>query len=112
MTDEQTGHVQKVVIDSKDKNRTPSILIENENEEKKTFHIPTRAYLSVDEGESVDAGTILAKISKQTTKSRDITGGLPELLNCLKQEVRKILQSCLKSKALLSLVHVKKVHAK
>ena len=79
VTDEQTGHVQKVVIDSKDKNRTPSILIESENGEKKTFHIPTRAYLSVDEGESVDAGTILAKISKQTTKSRDITGGLPRV---------------------------------
>ena len=79
VTDEQTGHVQKVVIDSKDKNRTPSILIESEDGEKKTFHIPTRAYLSVDEGESVDAGTILAKISKQTTKSRDITGGLPRV---------------------------------
>jgi DNA-directed RNA polymerase subunit beta' len=79
VTDEQTGHVQKVVIDSKDKNRTPSISIENENGEKKTFHIPTRAYLSVDEGESVVAGTILAKISKQTTKSRDITGGLPRV---------------------------------
>ena len=79
VTDEQTGHVQKVVIDSKDKNRTPSILIESENSEKKTFHIPTRAYLSVDEGESIDAGTILAKISKQTTKSRDITGGLPRV---------------------------------
>lgn len=79
VTDEQTGHVQKVVIDSKDKNRNPSILIENEDGETKTFHIPTRAYLSVEEGESVDAGTILAKISKQTTKSRDITGGLPRV---------------------------------
>jgi len=79
VTDEQTGHVQKIVIDSKDKNRTPSILIESEDGERKTFHIPTRAYLSVDEGESIDAGTILAKISKQTTKSRDITGGLPRV---------------------------------
>jgi DNA-directed RNA polymerase subunit beta' len=35
--------------------------------------------LSVDEGESIEAGTILAKISKQTTKSRDITGGLPRV---------------------------------
>lgn len=79
VTDEQTGHVQKVVIDSKDKNKTPSILIESDGEEKKTFHLPTRAYLSVDEGESVDAGTILAKISRQTVKSRDITGGLPRV---------------------------------
>ncbi|MGE5846109.1 MAG: DNA-directed RNA polymerase subunit beta', partial [Ignavibacteria bacterium] len=78
VTDEQTGHVQKVVIESKDKNLTPSILIEN-GESKKTFNIPNRAYLSVEENETITAGTILAKISKQTTKSRDITGGLPRV---------------------------------
>ncbi|HKI78473.1 MAG TPA: DNA-directed RNA polymerase subunit beta' [Ignavibacteriaceae bacterium] len=79
VTDEQTGHVQKVVIDSKDKTLTPSIAIENDNGERKVFNIPTRAYLSVDEGETVTAGTILAKISKSATKSRDITGGLPRV---------------------------------
>ncbi len=79
VTDEQTGHVQKVVIESKDKNLTPSIIIEGENGERKSFNIPTRAYLSVDEGESISAGTILAKISKQQSKSRDITGGLPRV---------------------------------
>jgi DNA-directed RNA polymerase subunit beta' len=79
VTDEQTGHVQKVVIESKDKNLTPSISIESSNKEKKSFNLPTRSYLSVDEGEKIGAGTILAKISKQTTKSRDITGGLPRV---------------------------------
>jgi DNA-directed RNA polymerase subunit beta' len=79
VTDEQTGHVQKVVTDSKDKTLTPSIIVETENGEKKSFNLPTRSYLSVDEGESIEAGTILAKISKQTTKSRDITGGLPRV---------------------------------
>ncbi len=79
VTDEQTGHVQKVVIESKDKNLTPSIIIEGENGERKSFNIPTRAYLSVDEGETIPAGTILAKISKQQSKSRDITGGLPRV---------------------------------
>ncbi len=79
VTDDQTGHVQKVVIESKDKNRTPSILIENSEGERKSFNLPIRAYLAVEEGESITAGTILAKISKQTTKSRDITGGLPRV---------------------------------
>jgi len=79
VTDEQTGHVQKVVIESKDKNLTPTITIESADGIKKSFNIPTRAYLSVEEGESVPAGTILAKISKQQTKSRDITGGLPRV---------------------------------
>ncbi len=79
VTDDQTGHVQKVVIESKDKNLTPSILIENVNGDRKSFNLPVRSYLSVDEGEQIEAGIILAKISKQTTKSRDITGGLPRV---------------------------------
>jgi len=79
VTDEQTGHVQKVVIESKDKNLNPSILIENNKGDKKSFNLPVRSYLSVEEGENIEAGIILAKISKQTTKSRDITGGLPRV---------------------------------
>ncbi|MEI7812829.1 MAG: DNA-directed RNA polymerase subunit beta' [Ignavibacteria bacterium] len=79
VTDEQTGHVQKVVIESKDKTLTPSILIMDAHGNKKMFNIPTRSYISVDENEQVQAGTILAKISKSATKSRDITGGLPRV---------------------------------
>jgi DNA-directed RNA polymerase subunit beta' len=79
VTDEQTGHVQKVVIDSKDKTLTPSIVIVAESGDKKSFNLPTRSYLAVEEGESIAAGTVLAKISKQATKTRDITGGLPRV---------------------------------
>ncbi|MBI5808715.1 MAG: DNA-directed RNA polymerase subunit beta' [Ignavibacteriales bacterium] len=79
IADEQTGHVQKVVIESKDKNLTPSIVIKNANGQEKVFNIPTRAYLSVEEGETIQQGTILAKISKQASKTRDITGGLPRV---------------------------------
>jgi len=79
VADEQTGHVQKVVIESKDKTLTPSIQIKDSKGNEKVFNIPTRAYLSVEEGEEIQAGTILAKISKSSTKSRDITGGLPRV---------------------------------
>ncbi|MBS4034183.1 MAG: DNA-directed RNA polymerase subunit beta' [Ignavibacterium sp.] len=79
VTDEQTGHVQKVVIESKDKNLTPSIVIITDDGESKPFNLPVKAYLSVEEGEKISAGTVLAKISKQTSKSRDITGGLPRV---------------------------------
>ena len=79
VTDEQTGHVQKVVTESKDKTLTPNIAVESDNGEIKSFNLPIRSYLSVDEGEEIQAGTVLAKISKQTTKSRDITGGLPRV---------------------------------
>ncbi|TSA29678.1 MAG: DNA-directed RNA polymerase subunit beta' [Ignavibacteriales bacterium] len=79
VADEQTGHVQKVVIESKDKTLTPSILVKDNKGNEKVFNIPTRAYLSVEEGEEIQGGTILAKISKSSTKSRDITGGLPRV---------------------------------
>ncbi|MEW6507478.1 MAG: DNA-directed RNA polymerase subunit beta' [Bacteroidota bacterium] len=79
VADEQTGHVQKVVIESKDKNLTPSISIRDSKGNEKVFNIPTRAYLAVEEGEEIQAGTILAKISKATAKTRDITGGLPRV---------------------------------
>ncbi|MEJ5352130.1 MAG: DNA-directed RNA polymerase subunit beta' [Melioribacteraceae bacterium] len=79
VADEQTGHVQKVVIESKDKNLTPSILIKDDDGNEKLFNIPTRAYLSVEEGEIIQPGTVLAKISKATAKTRDITGGLPRV---------------------------------
>jgi len=79
VADDQTGHIQKVVIESKDKTLTPSIVIVDESGNEKSFNLPIGAYLSVDEGETVQSGTILAKISKSTSKSRDITGGLPRV---------------------------------
>ncbi len=79
VADDQTGHVQKIVIETKDKTLTPSIVITDENGNEKVYNMPTRAYLSVDEGETVQGGTILAKISKSASKSRDITGGLPRV---------------------------------
>ncbi len=79
VADEQTGHVQKVVIESKDKTLTPSILVKDNKGNEKVFNIPTRAYLNVEEGEEIQPGMILAKISKSSSKSRDITGGLPRV---------------------------------
>lgn len=79
VTDEQTLHVQKVVIESKDKNLTPSILVENENGETKSFNLPVRSFITVEPGENISAGTVLAKIPRLTAKSRDITGGLPRV---------------------------------
>jgi len=79
IADEHTGHVQKVVIESKDKTLTPSIRITAADGSQKIFNVPTHAYLSVEENETVQPGTILAKISKSSSKSRDITGGLPRV---------------------------------
>jgi DNA-directed RNA polymerase subunit beta' len=78
--DEQTGHIQKVVIDSRDKSLSPSILVVNKRGEKVgSYIIPTRAHLVVDDGQEIGAGTILVKIPRDIGKTRDITGGLPRV---------------------------------
>jgi len=78
--DEQTGHIQKVVIDSREKNLSPTLnIIDKEGRKIGSYIIPTRAHISVNDGEEVQAGTILVKIPRESGKTRDITGGLPRV---------------------------------
>lgn len=76
--DEQTGHREKVVIETKDKNKIPSILIEK-GKEIKSYNLPVGSHLSVEEGEEVKAGQVIVKIPRIIGKLRDITGGLPRV---------------------------------
>jgi DNA-directed RNA polymerase subunit beta' len=78
--DEQTGHIQKVVIDSRDRTLSPSVLVMNKKGHKAAgYIIPTRAHLVVDDGQEIAAGSILVKIPRDIGKTRDITGGLPRV---------------------------------
>jgi DNA-directed RNA polymerase subunit beta' len=78
--DEQTGHIQKVVIDTRDRSLSPSLLVTNEEGQTiGSYIIPTRSHLGVNDGESVQAGTVLVKIPRDSGKTRDITGGLPRV---------------------------------
>ncbi len=78
--DEQTGHYQKTVIESKDKTKSPTIaIIDSNGEELSTYLIPAKANLLVDDGQPVKAGTVMVKIPRESGKTRDITGGLPRV---------------------------------
>ncbi len=78
--DEQTGHIQKVVIDSRDRTLSPSIQITDAKGKKiANYIIPTRAHINVDDGQEIGAGTVLVKIPRDIGKNRDITGGLPRV---------------------------------
>jgi DNA-directed RNA polymerase subunit beta' len=76
--DEQTGHREKVIIESKDKTKVPSILIEH-GKEGKVYSLPVGAHISVDNGEAVKQGQVIAKIPRVMGKVKDITGGLPRV---------------------------------
>jgi DNA-directed RNA polymerase subunit beta' len=77
--DEQTGLREKVIIESKDKTKNPSIVIVNKNGEETSFNVPVAARLSVENGAVIKPGQILAKIPRAAGKTRDITGGLPRV---------------------------------
>ena len=77
-SDEQTGHREKVIIDTKDKTKNPAVVVAGK-EDSKGYNIPVGAHLAVDEGDDIKAGQVLAKIPRSAGKSRDITGGLPRV---------------------------------
>jgi len=75
--DEQTGHREKVVIETKDKTKIPSIIIEGKD--SKTYNLPVGSHISVAVGDKVRSGQVLVKIPRLMGRSRDITGGLPRV---------------------------------
>ena len=84
--DEVTGLSRLVVADSSDEKRQPAILIKAASGNKR-YLMPSRAHLMVADGEEVFPGDILAKIPRETTRTKDITGGLPRVVELF--EARK-----------------------
>ncbi len=78
--DEQTGLSQKVVLDHYDEKRQPRISVKDEdNTTIGRYLLPAGAHISVLEGDVISAGDVIAKLPRETTKTKDITGGLPRV---------------------------------
>ncbi len=77
---EDTGNIEQKITEFTLESLQPRIVIEGDDgEDLATYYLPGSAYLSVNDGEKVDAGYTLAKILKESVKTRDITGGLPRV---------------------------------
>lgn len=76
-SDEQTGHREKVVIETRDKTKIPSLIVEGK--ELKSYNLPTGSHIVIEEGDEVKAGQVIVKIPRILGKLRDITGGLPRV---------------------------------
>ncbi len=94
--DPVTGKSSKVVIQHKAAEYRPRISIKNERGRTKKlvktkgearYLLPVGAIITVNEGDMVQPGQIVAKIPRETTKTKDITGGLPRVAELF--EVRK-----------------------
>jgi DNA-directed RNA polymerase subunit beta' len=86
--DEVTGLSRKVIIESKDADARPRISIKDEHgktrklgtgDSQARYFLPVGANIYVNEGDEVEAGDVIAKIPRETTKTKDITGGLPRV---------------------------------
>ncbi len=88
--DEITGRSQWVVTDSPDEKRIPALIVRPNGggkHDEKRYLMPMHAHLTIADGDEVHAGDVLAKIPRATTKTKDITGGLPRVVELF--EARK-----------------------
>ena len=80
MADEYSLNRDKVIIESRDKSKNPTIHIVDENgETKKQYNLPVGAHVMIEDGAAVKVGDIIIKIPRAIGKSSDITGGLPRV---------------------------------
>ena len=78
--DEFSIHHEKVIIESRDKSKSPAIVLRDaDGNELKQYNLPVGAHLNVDDNQEVHTGDIIFKIPRATGKSSDITGGLPRV---------------------------------
>ncbi len=79
-TDKVTGLSQKIIVEaSANEKRVPAILVRGEEREKR-YLLPSGSHLVVQDGQDVYPGDTLVKIPRATTKTKDITGGLPRVV--------------------------------
>jgi DNA-directed RNA polymerase subunit beta' len=80
-TDKVTGLSQKIIVEaSANEKRVPAILINGEDGRTKRYLLPSGSHLMVQNGQDIFAGDTLVKIPRETTKTKDITGGLPRVV--------------------------------
>jgi DNA-directed RNA polymerase subunit beta' len=84
--DEVTGLSRWVVADAPDEKRQPAFVVKNSKGHKR-YLLPRGAHLMVQDGDEVGPGDVLAKIPKESTRTKDITGGLPRVVELF--EARK-----------------------
>ena len=77
---EDTGKIEKKITEFPLESLQPRlIVVGDDGEEVANYYLPGQAYLNVEDGAQVSAGRVLAKLLKESIKTRDITGGLPRV---------------------------------
>jgi DNA-directed RNA polymerase subunit beta' len=77
--DETTGQEAMVIIEHKEDLHPQIVILSEKNEPLANYPIPSGAHVVVKEGDRIVAGTLMAKTPRKTSKTKDITGGLPRV---------------------------------
>jgi len=78
--DDQTGFVEKVIIEAKNKRMIPQIrILSPDGDELIAYNLPVGSYISIEDNATVSAGQKIVKIPRKLGKIQDITGGLPRV---------------------------------
>ena len=78
--DEFSASTDKVIIESKDKTKSPALnIVDSKGESLKQFNLPVGAHVMVENGDKVKVGDTIIKIPRAIGKASDITGGLPRV---------------------------------
>jgi DNA-directed RNA polymerase subunit beta' len=77
--DETTGQEAMVVIEHKEDLHPQITISDDKGEIVANYPIPSGAHIVVGEGDKIVAGTLMAKTPRKTSKTKDITGGLPRV---------------------------------
>ena len=77
--DEYSLHREKVIIESRDKSKNPTVKIMDGENEIKQYNLPVGAHIMVENGQAIKVGEVIVKIPRAIGKSGDITGGLPRV---------------------------------
>ncbi len=95
--DNVTGKISRVIVESRDLDIRPRLSIKDKSgktaslkgatRSQARYPLPVGAIIMVNEGDEIGPGAVLAKIPRETTKTKDITGGLPRVAELF--EVRK-----------------------
>ncbi len=80
-TDKVTGLSQRIIVEaSANEKRVPAISVHGEEGRQKRYLLPSGSHLMVQNGQEIHPGDTLVKIPRETTKTKDITGGLPRVV--------------------------------
>ena len=90
--DETINKPMTYVIDQKSDKYQPSIFVSNKNGEIKKYYLPVGSVIIVENGQAISPGDVIAKIPREISRTKDITGGLPRIAELF--EARMVKDPC------------------